>query len=103
MGSITINGKTYKGNNVSVINNAVWIDGKKVEEKDQTIVGIKLEGDVQNVHSDVGVNCGDVKGNVTCNGSVTCDRVEGNVVADGSVICDKVYGSIKAKGSVISS
>lgn len=29
---ITINGKSYKGNNVSMINNKVFIDGK--EKKD---------------------------------------------------------------------
>lgn len=46
---VTINGKTYKGNNVSMINNKVFIDGKEVtgDDSDSKVINIKIEGNIE--------------------------------------------------------
>jgi hypothetical protein len=100
---ITVNGKTYQGNSVSVINGVVIIDGKKVTDKDlpDTILQIEVTGTLGELKTDASVNCDNVKGNVEAGGSVNCDTVGGNVNAGGSVNCDEVGGSVNAGGSVI--
>ena len=115
MGNISINGKKYSGNNISMINGKVMIDGKEVDKKskkhefvikiekgavveniisDESIV---VNGDCQNVVSKGSVNCDDVKGNIKARGSVNCDNVNGNVDAGGSVNCDDVKGSVNGR------
>lgn len=100
---ITINGKTYQGNSVSVINSVVFIDGKRIDDKDlpKTILQIDVTGTLGELKTDASVNCDNVTGNVEAGGSVNCDRVNGNVNAGGSVNCDTVGGSVNAGGSVI--
>lgn len=94
---ITINGKTIKvkGNNVSVVNNKVIVDGKVVEEGLDGIVKIEWTGDLAklncntaeihgNVHGDVDCNtlyCGDIQGDVDSN-TVHCGNIGGNVEAN---------------------
>lgn len=101
-GNITINGKTYKGRSVSVNNNKVYIDGKRVDDKElpSTILEIEVKGDLVELTADGSVNCDNVKGDVKAGGSVNCDDVGGNVDAGGSVNCDDVRGSVNAGGSV---
>lgn len=103
MSKVTINGKTYSGSSVVVINNRVLIDGKEITDKDlpKTILQIEVTGTLQELKTDASVNCDDVTGNVEAGGSVNCDSVGGNVNAGGSVNCDSVGGSVNAGGSVI--
>jgi hypothetical protein len=91
---ITINGKTYKVNNLTIKNGEVWIDGKKAEEipapekeiyiivqavgakiEVDTCDFIRVEGDAQGVIS--------TNGNVLVEGSITgnVNTVNGNVKA----------------------
>lgn len=100
---ITINGKTYKGNSVVVRNHTIYIDGKKVTDKDmpETILQIEVKGTLASLETDASVNCDSVKGNVDAGGSVNCDTVGGDVNAGGSVNCDDVGGNVTAGGSVI--
>lgn len=100
---ITINGKTYQGNSVSVVNNVVYVDGKRVDDKElpKTILQIDVQGTLGELKTDASVNCGNVTGSVEAGGSVNCDSVGGNVNAGGSVNCDTVRGSVNAGGSVI--
>lgn len=103
MNKVTINGKTYHSvRNISVSDNSVVIDGNKINhgETDNGILGIKIEGIVENIECDGSVQCNDVHGVVQAGGSVTCDNVGGTVQAGGSVTCDNVGGSIMAGGSV---
>lgn len=101
--TININGKTYHGKNISVINNNVFIDGKPADDNPfQGIVEIKVEGDLAQLDSDVAVVVnGDVHGNVDAGNSATCRNVGGNVHAGNSVICGAVNGSVRAGNSVI--
>jgi len=98
-GSVTINGKTYTGKNVSVMGDgSVVIDG--VVQEGEPLVGpisVTVNGDVESLRTlsgDVAVTGstgsiqstsgdvyvkGDVKGNVqTVSGDVSCDKLEGD-------------------------
>lgn len=96
---ITLNGKTYIGNNIVISGNQVIIDGKPVEDDSKviniTVTGnlgslqcdnaneIKIEGDVlqgvKTTNGDVDIS-GEVKGNVsTTNGDVFCGFIAGDV------------------------
>lgn len=101
VGNITINGKTYVGNNISVVNDRVIIDGKPVEDPGKGIVSIKIEGDLASLHSDLAVTVnGNVQGDVEAGNSVTCGNVKGNVKAGNSVNCGDISGTAKAGNSV---
>ena len=75
--SISINGKTHQGNNVSIINDRVFING--VEQTDANkdnskILEIIIEGSVGELTTDASVIVnGNVSGNVVAGGSVRCD------------------------------
>lgn len=118
MSSITINGKTYVGRNISIINNKIYIDDVEQESMSTTDkeLNIQLSGTIKNLHTDRSVtvsggvvekidangsvSCGDVIGNVDAGGSVSCGNVGGNVDAGGSVSARSVTGNIDAGGSV---
>lgn len=98
---ITINGKTYHGRNVSVINGAVIIDGQVQDGTVNGVVELRVTGDLCNLLTDASVSLnGSVSGDVKAAGSVNCGNVSGNVRAGGSVCCDAVSGNVSAGGSV---
>ena len=114
-GAIKVNGKTYKGKDIKIVNDKVWVDGVEVEGDlgpKISIVGdivnltcdesVDVQGNVGEVKAKGSVNCGDVTGNVESGGSCNCDDIEGDLNANGSVNCDSVGGGITAGGSVIS-
>ncbi len=102
MNTIQINGTIYNGNNVSIRNGVVTIDG--VVQSDSSAKGAVeirvLSGSIDQLHTDLSVNCANVTGNVAAGGSVNCDAVGGNVAAGGSVNCDDIGGNVSAGGSV---
>lgn len=101
MAKISIGGRTFTGNNVSILNGVVIVDGV---QQDGTLTGqveLKIEGTLDSLTTDASVNMkGQINGNVEAGGSVRCDDVGGNVNAGGSVRCDDVGGSVNAGGSV---
>lgn len=101
MNTVTMNGKTYSSDgNINVINNTVSIDGVKVDVIPGTL-HIELTGTLNNLTTDLSVNCDDVHGDVEAGGSVNCDNVGGSVSAGGSVNADNIKGNVNAGGSVI--
>jgi hypothetical protein len=86
MGTIIINGKRFEGNDVTIRDGKVVIDGKPQDGE--------LHGDVE-----LQVVEG-VFGSAECVASVTCGEVWGNVAAGASVTGENVGGSIQAGGSV---
>lgn len=102
MATIQINGVTYTGNSVNIINGRVIVDGREQDgDKLSGVVEIRVvEGLLQNLSSDASINCGSVQGNVSAGGSVNCDRVGGSVTAGGSVNCDDIGGNVSAGGSI---
>ncbi len=98
---IMIDGREINGRTVVIRNGAVSIDGKPVDGTLSGVVEIRvLEGSIENLQSDCGIQCGDVSGNVTAGMSVTCGDVEGNVSSNMSVNCGNVSGSVSAGMSV---
>ena len=106
---IIINGKKYEGQNLSIINNRVIIDGKDVTDKDDDskVINIHCESDINSIEVD---NCnklevlGDAGHITTTNGNVI---IGGNVSGDvkttnGNVKCENINGSVSTKnGNVI--
>lgn len=101
---ININGKSIsvQGNNISIVNNKVYVDGKLVEEGLTGDVKITFEGELANLDSSASVTVnGNVKGDIDASGSVTVyGDVGGDVDASGSVTCGNVGGDVDASGSV---
>ena len=86
MTTVTINGKTYQGNNITINNGNVVIDGRQEDGQLNGVVEIRItEGNLDSLTTDASVNCGHVTGTVTAGGSVNCGSVGGNVSAGGSV------------------
>jgi len=101
MATVTIDGRSFSGRSVSIINGRVIIDGVAQGGTLSGVVEIKItEGVLAELKTDASVSCGSVTGNVSAGGSVNCDRVGGSVTAGGSVNCDDVGGSVSAGGSV---
>ncbi len=94
--SVTINGKTYKGNNLNIINNKVIIDGV---EQDDILSGPTVEvmvngncGDITTENGVVKVS-GNSKNIKTHNGAVTIDNnIQGDVKTHN--------GNVYAKGDI---
>ena len=103
MGNINI-----KGNNVSIINNKIFVDGKEIgtEEKEINIIvegnldklevdccnSIKVNGvtkDVEVSNGNISIN-GDVKGNVNnINGNIIAKVINGNCkTKNGDILCN---------------
>jgi hypothetical protein len=102
MNKITVNGKTIEvsGNNISVINNKIFVDGKEISDEISKNADIYIYGDVGSIETDKSVNCDNVKGDIHAGGSVNCDDVNGSINCGGSVNCDNVGGSVTAGGSI---
>lgn len=102
-GTCTINGKTFKGNNISIIDGVVYVDGKVADESlvspNNTII-VKITGDVDSVSTGSGdvqvtghankisTGSGDVSVGGACTGNVSTGS--GDVDINGHV-----YGSVK--------
>jgi len=83
---IIINGKRYSGLDVSIVNNSIFIDGKKVDSNKENILEIKVIGDLAKLTTDKSVTVnGNIEGNVEVGGSITCNDVGGSIKAGGSV------------------
>lgn len=119
MGRIEMNGVVYEGNNISIVNGVVKIDGvvQTGGHLEKKICEIRvLSGTIEQLRTDASVYCQDVTGDVDAGGSVTvqgsvggevdaggsvkCGDVTGDVDAGGSVTCGKIGGSVDAGGSV---
>lgn len=98
-----INGKVYHGNNVTIRNGTVFIDGRRQDQEVNGVVEVKVtEGDLVNIDTDASVTCMTVKGNVSAGGSVSCRDIGGSVNAGGSVSASgRAGGAINAGGSVM--
>ena len=102
-GTCTINGKTYKGNNISIIDGVVYVDGKVADESlasPNTTIIVKITGDVDSVSTGSGdvqvtghankisTGSGDISVGGACTGNVSTGS--GDIDINGHV-----YGSVK--------
>jgi autotransporter translocation and assembly factor TamB len=96
MNTIRINGKsiTVSGNNISVVNNKIYVDGKLIDEPETREVQIEFIGDLASLECNDCIVKGDVKGDVEAN-NVNCQNVHGDIDAN-VVNCNNVTGKVKA-------
>lgn len=98
MSRVTINGKTYIGNNIIVSNGKIMIDEKNVTSDDKVII-ITVNGNIDSLKVDTCNKLG-IIGNVTNVNTVSGDvDINGNVsgsiqTVSGDVKCKNVGGSI---------
>lgn len=108
MSSIIINGKSYNGNNITIKNGDIIIDGNNIEidSKNINIIvngdidklditscnSLEIKGDVNSIKTTSGdINCGNIKGDVnTISGDI---KVDGNIYGNTKT----VSGDIKYK------
>lgn len=102
MATINIDGMTFSGNNITIRNGRVIIDGKPQDGTLNGTVEIKItEGVLNKLETDSSVTCGDVRGDVSAGGAVTCNNIGGICQAGGSVrAAGRAGGTIQAGGSV---
>lgn len=92
--SISINGNSYAGTNISVKNGKVIVDGEEMEPIEDKTINIIVEGDVQHLETTSGsVECMDAKVVKTVSGDV---QVAGNVRGD----VETVSGDVRVRNSV---
>lgn len=116
MGSISVNGVTYRGNSITINNDVVIIDGVVVGDENSKTINISVVGDISSINVDrckeitVQGNVGtivttsgdvDVTGNVngdihSTSGDVECGNVKGSInTTSGDVNCEDVGGNVK--------
>ena len=101
-GTCTINGKTYKGNNISIIDGVIYIDGKIADKSNaslNTTIIVKITGNVDSISTDSGdVEVTGHAGKIsTGSGDVSTGNCAGAIsTGSGDVdINGQVYGSVK--------
>jgi hypothetical protein len=107
--SVTINGQTYTGNHVSIVNGTVIIDGNKQDQVLEGPISVVVNGNVDRVETtsgdvDVTGSTGTVStmsGSVTCGGNISGDvsTMSGSVRCDGSIggSVETMSGSIRSR------
>ena len=112
---MTINGKTrvngryvnLTGQNITITDNGIYVNGKPIEQFDESqvpVLRIEITGNVESLtteNGEVTVN-GRVGTVVSKNGNVECQTVEGNVESkNGNVMCGKIMGDCDTKNGNI--
>jgi len=112
---IVVNGKQYNGNNVSMRNGIVYIDGKLADTNDEKVITITVTGNIQSLEADYcksiivngdvnklqttsgDVECGNVTGNIqSTSGDIECGNIGGDASStSGDIKCGDVQGSVK--------
>ena len=101
MSSITIDGKTFSGNSVSIVDGKVTIDGVVQDGTLEGVVELHITGTLGSLRTDGSVHMkGNVEGDVDAGGNVNCGDVKGDVDAGGNVNCGDVKGDVDAGGNV---
>ena len=84
MGTVSINGKTYTGNNVTITGDSVYIDGKLHDDSndDSKTINVVVNGDLDSIEVEtcnrITVN-GDSKFINSKNGNIHASNVFGNI------------------------
>lgn len=96
-GTVTVNGKTYSGNNVSINNGDIYIDGNSVGATQETVINITVNGDIDSLENTCGeVNARNVGKIKTTSGDINCGDVNGNInTVSGDVRCRAVMGDVE--------
>lgn len=102
--SITIDGRSFSGRNISISGNRVIVDGVVQDGELVGDVNVVVTGNVEQVENTNGKV--EVKGSVgtvrTTNGEISCGDVKGDVTtSNGTVQCGVVHGSVRTSNGNI--
>lgn len=102
MGTITFNGKTYRGNNIEIKNDKVIIDGVVQDRGLSGIIEIKVNGSLINLKTDSNVTVhGDVLGSVNAGNNVIVNGdILNNVDAGNNVTAESIKGNADAGNNI---
>ena len=104
-----INGRyiNLTGQNVSITDNGIYVNGKPIEEFDESqvpVLKIEITGNVENLtteNGEVTVN-GSVGSVVSKNGNIECQTVEGNAESkNGNIFVTTCHGDCDTKNGNI--
>ena len=103
-GKITVDGKTFTGNNVSIVNGQVIVDGKTQDGSFTGPITVTVHGDVESLENHSGnVTANNVGEVSTGSGDVTCADVGGSIrTGSGDVDCNNVTGNIRTGSGDVS-
>lgn len=95
-GRVIIDGREFSGNNVSIINGKVTVDGIKQDSELVGDINIVVHGDVERLENSTGIvkanNVGNIK---TQSGDVECGTISGSVrTMSGDVTCGDIKGNV---------
>lgn len=98
MNTIKINSLNYSGNNITIINDRVIIDGVDVTPNTKNIT-IEVTGNLDKLQvgacKSITIN-GDVNHLSSSSGEVSCDNIRGNVeTVSGDIEVDYINGSVE--------
>ena len=98
------NGKriTVNGNDISIINDKIYVDGKEYVPNEKLIGDIKIviNGNVENVESYANLEIHGNVNNVKSNSNFTCNDVKGDVKSNGTLTCRDILGTVKSNGII---
>lgn len=94
MATIIVDGSTYSGKNVQIINGRVIVDGKETNGKEYGSINVIVNGNLETLDCTSAEINGDVHGNVDAT-NVTCKAIGGDVDAT-NVKCDFIEGDVDA-------
>lgn len=103
-GNITINGRSYYGENITINGDMVTVDGVAQGELTSNDRDLIITGDLVSVESESGAIT--VNGNSnyvkTMSGEVTCGNVTGSVkTMSGAVRCERISGPVSTMSGAI--
>lgn len=95
MGSININGRTYSGDNITVNNGQIIIDGENITfDKNQPQIKVIVTGNLNKLKCTTAEINGNVIGNVNAT-TLKCKDIGGKVDAN-TVTCEMIGGDVDA-------
>lgn len=94
MAKIVIDGKSFEGDFISIVNEEVFIDGKPSDGNKYKSIKVIVNGNLKSLDCTSAEINGDVLGNVDAT-NLTCRAIGGDVDAT-NVTCDYIEGDVDA-------
>jgi len=102
--SITIDGKSFNGKNVSIVNGKVIVDGVTQDGELTGDINVVVHGDIDRLENSCGTVTAKAVGSIsTQSGDVICEGVNGSVsTMSGDVRCTAISGSVSTMSGDVS-
>ncbi|MBM7839872.1 hypothetical protein JOC54_003152 [Alkalihalobacillus xiaoxiensis] len=101
--SVTINGKQFKGDHISISNEGkIKVDGEEVATtSNHSMFQVTINNHVEQIYSRSPIKItGAVSGNVYSNATIFAKDIYGNVKAGNSIFCQTIDGKAEAHSGI---